>query len=68
MSESDKKAMQELGRDVHEWLASLTPAQKIERLKESGILDQRGKLSSSYGGDGEPTRGGDLPVRATASG
>jgi hypothetical protein len=49
--------LQELTRKMREWYATLTPAQKVERLKVAGILDRHGKLSSSYGGDGEATRG-----------
>lgn len=66
MSESDKKAVESLGLDLHEWFASLTVEQKIERLKVSGILDAEGKLSSSYGGEGEPTRTGDTVVEQRA--
>ena len=66
MSNSDKKALEDLGRELHEWFASLTPKQKIERLKASGILDKRGSLSSSYGGAGEPTRSGDKKVEQNA--
>ena len=68
MSETEKKALKELGRDLHEWFAALLPAQKIEQLKASGILDQQGKLSSSYGGEGESTRSGDQPGRPSTSG
>ena len=65
---SPQKALKELGRDLHEWFAALPAAQKIERLKASGILDRQGKLSSSYGGEGESTRSGHQPGRPSTSG
>ena len=36
--------------------AALSDEEKIASLKRAGILDSEGKLSSSYGGDGAPTR------------
>ena len=68
MSEAERAALKEVGENTHAWFAALSDAEKIECLKRSGILDQHGKLSSSYGGEGEPTRGGDKPARASASG
>jgi hypothetical protein len=44
-----KRAIERLERITHE--------QRIETLKRAGILDEDGKLSSGYGGDGKPTRG-----------
>lgn len=67
MSEAERAAIKELGEKTHAWFVALSDAEKIECLKRSGILDRSGKLSSSYGGDGEPTRGGDQPVQASAS-
>lgn len=68
MSETDKKALKELGQDLHQWLVSLSPTEKVEHLKDIGILDRHGKLSSSYGGEGEPTRGGEHPPQTSATG
>jgi|GEM_PF-2952167 len=45
-----------LQAEVHAWLVPLTPAEKVERLKQIGILDSKGKLSSTYGGSGAATR------------
>ncbi|MGM0578739.1 MAG: hypothetical protein ACQEXJ_23655 [Myxococcota bacterium] len=57
MSTSDTQDLEKIHREVHEWLASLSPAEKVERLKATGILDRHGNLSARYGGDGEWTDG-----------
>ncbi len=49
----------ELGKQLNEWFRALSTEQKAERLKETGILDEDGILSSSYGGKGKPTRSSD---------
>ena len=37
-------------QEIHKWFASLTKEEKIQRLKDIGILDENGKLSKRYGG------------------
>lgn len=34
---------------------AMTPEQRLQRLKDIGLLDRHGRLSSRYGGPGEPT-------------
>lgn len=57
MADPNKIDLEQLGRDVHEWFSKLSAPEQVDLLKSSGILDQQGKVSSSYGGDGQPTRG-----------
>lgn len=40
---------------VSSWFRNMTKEEKIQRLKDVGILDENGILSSRYGGDGDYT-------------
>ena len=39
MNETDRKALEEVGRDLHDWLSALLLEDKLKHLKKIGILD-----------------------------
>lgn len=63
MSDAERQMLDEFHRRVHEQFKTLPPEDKVQRLKDLGILDRDGRLSSRYGGDGE--RQGDEQVLAS---
>ena len=65
MSETEKQEIDQVHQRAHEWFVSLSPAEKVQLLKDTGILDVNGILSSSYGGPGEPTRDNTPPRTAS---
>lgn len=55
MTNVEKQELELIHERARQWSQSLTPEQRIERLKRLGILDAKGTLSSRYGGEGEDT-------------
>lgn len=55
MSKDVREELDRIHQQVRAAFRALSSEQKVERLKELGILDKEGHLSSRYGGEGEFT-------------
>ena len=55
MSDQEKEKLAQAAARATERFNSLKVEQKVERLKEIGILDEQGDLSEKYGGSDNPT-------------
>lgn len=53
MSDAEIREIQRAHDRMMEWFRSLSPQEKVARLKTAGILDETGNLTVRYGGEGE---------------
>ncbi len=63
MSETERTELEKIHQRARESFRALPPEQKVERLKNVGILDSSGRLSSRYGGEGADTSSEEARVR-----
>lgn len=55
VTDTEKQELDRIEERRSAWVRSMSLHEKVQLLKDIGILDVSGQLSSRYGGDGEDT-------------